>query len=136
MKLTRQQCDAIVRAAATKAEEIGSPSSIAIMDEGRNLMAFSRMDSALLGSIEIAIGKAYTARSLNSRTSDVARLVQPGEALYGLEVTHRHPLVVFGGGVPLMGGGEVIGSVGVAGGTVEQDEEVAMVGAAAVMEER
>lgn len=108
-----------------KAKEIGSPSSIAIVDEGRNLVAFARMDGALLASIEISMGKAYTARSLNMKTGDVGPLVQPGGPLFGMEHSHRQPFVVFGGGFPVTVGGGVVGAVGVAGGLVEQDEEVA-----------
>jgi uncharacterized protein GlcG (DUF336 family) len=109
----------------TKATEIGSPSSIAIIDSGRNLICFARMDGALLASIEISQAKAYTARSLNMKTSDVTQYVQPGGPFYGMETSHRHPLVVFAGGMPVERGGAVAGAVGVAGGTLDNDVAVA-----------
>ncbi|MHB8589359.1 MAG: GlcG/HbpS family heme-binding protein [Candidatus Dormibacteraceae bacterium] len=132
MTLDQAAAERILEAALKKARAIKSPSSVAVVDAGRNLLAFVRMDGALLASIEISIGKAYTSRSLNMKTSDVSGVAQPGAPLYGLEVTHRQPLVIFGGGVPLSVDDEIVGAVGVAGGTVDQDEEVALAGAAAI----
>ena len=103
----------------------GPHSSIAIVDGGRNLVAFARMDSALLASIEISQGKAYTARSMNMNTADIGPLTQPGQPLYGIETSHARPLITFGGGQPLRMDGEIVGAVGVAGGTVAQDDEIA-----------
>lgn len=124
-EITTEQATKGIEAGIAKARELNSPSSIAIVDSGRNLIAFSRMDGALLASIEISQGKAYTARSLNAKTGDVAELVQPGAPLYGLETTHRQPLVVFGGGQPISKGDAIIGAVGVAGGMVPDDEAIA-----------
>lgn len=129
-RLTYEQARRVLDAALTKADEIGSPSSIAIVDGGRELLAFARQDDALLASTEIAQGKAYTARSLNMATRDIGPLTQPGQPLYGLETTHARPLVSFAGGRPLTSGDEVVGGIGVAGGTVDQDDEIAAVGAA------
>ncbi len=123
--LSADLAQAALKAAAKRAGEIGVPMSIAVLDAGRDLVAFLRMDKALLGSIEIAQAKAYTARTLNSRTADLMAGVQPGGPFYGLEVTHRQPLVVFGGGVPVTIGGEVVGAIGVSGGSAEQDVDVA-----------
>lgn len=123
--LTLEQAQGALDAALRRAGEIGSPSSVAIVDAGRELLAFARMDGALLASIEIAIGKAYTARSMNMNTRDIGPLTQPGQPLYGIETSHARPLITFGGGRPLAIGGEIVGAVGVAGGTVDQDDEVA-----------
>jgi uncharacterized protein GlcG (DUF336 family) len=123
--LTLEQARAALQAAVRKATEIGSPSSIAIVDSGRNLLAFARMDGALLASIEISQGKAYTARSMNMNTADIGPLTQPGQPLYGIETSHARPLITFGGGQPLRVKGEIVGAVGVAGGTVAQDDDVA-----------
>ena len=123
--LTMDQALGALRTAVGKATEIGSPSSIAIVDGGRNLVAFVRMDGALLASIEISQGKAYTARSMNMNTADIGPLTQPGQPLYGIETSHARPLITFGGGQPLRVNGEIVGAVGVAGGTVVQDDEVA-----------
>ena len=127
-----QKAQGALRAAVMKAEEIGSPSSIAIVDDGRNLLAFMRMDGALLASIEISQGKAYTSRSMNMNTADIGPLTQPGQPLYGIETSHARPLITFGGGRPLVLDGEVVGAVGVAGGTVVQDDEIAAAAAASL----
>ena len=117
-----------IAAGLAKAHEINSPSSIAIIDSGRNLIAFVRMDTATSASIEIAQAKAFTARSLNMKTGDIMQHVQPGGALYGMENSHRdRPFVVFGGGHPVTKGGAVVGAVGVAGGMVRVDEAMAAV---------
>lgn len=121
-------------AALAKAREIGSPSSIAVMDGGRELLGFLRMDGALLASAEISQAKAYTSRSLNCATADVSSLVQPGGPLYGMETSHAkagRALVTFGGGVPITIDGEIVGAVGVAGGSPDQDHAIAAAGAAA-----
>ncbi len=130
--LSYEDAQRALEAALKKATEIGSPSSVAVLDAGRELVAFARQDGALLASIEISIGKAYTARSLNMNTGDVGPLTQPGQPLYGLEGTHHRPLVTFAGGRPLRRGDEVVGAVGVAGGTVDDDDAIAAAAAEAV----
>lgn len=130
--LSLEQARRVLDAAIARAEELGSPSSIAVVDGGRELVAFARQDGALLASTEISQNKAYTARSLNMATKDVGPLTQPGQPLFGLETTHQRPLVSFGGGRPLAVGDEIVGAIGVAGGTVDQDDEVASAGAAAL----
>jgi uncharacterized protein GlcG (DUF336 family) len=123
--ITASECQAAINAAMKASLEMGVPMTIAIVDAGRNLLAFLRMDGALLGTIEIAQSKAYTARTVNMRTSVIGPLVQPGQPLFGLETTHRNPLTVFGGGVPVTRNGKVVGAVGASGGSVEQDEVIA-----------
>jgi uncharacterized protein GlcG (DUF336 family) len=118
----------VVEAAERKAEEIGVPMNIAVVDRGGNLVAFERMDDAWLASTDIAIDKAFTAVSLDMPTGDLADPTQPGESLYGLNTTNDGRLVVFGGGIPLEQGGEIVGAIGVSGGSVDQDVEVARAG--------
>ncbi len=125
VEISAAQAQAGIAAGMRKAAELGSPSSIAIINSGRNLIGFQRMDGALLASIEISQGKAYTARSLNMKTGDVTPYVQPGGPFYAMETSHRQPLVVFAGGVPVELGGQTIGAVGVAGGTLDNDVAVA-----------
>ena len=132
MGLSYAQAHQALDAALRKASEIGSPSSITIVDEGRELIAFARQDDALLASTEISAGKAYTACSMKMATMDIGPLTQPGQPLYGLEHTHQRPLVTFGGGRPLEVDGRVVGGVGVAGGTVDQDDEIAAAAVAAL----
>lgn len=121
-----------IEAGFGKAKEMQVPCSIAVVDAGRNLLAFARDDDAMLGSAEIAQNKAYTAASFAMRTSAVVEAVQPGAPLYGLEVTGDRPYVVFGGGVPVMHEGRMIGAVGVSGGSVTDDEKIADLVAAAL----
>jgi uncharacterized protein GlcG (DUF336 family) len=130
--ITYDQAQLVLEAALSKASEIGSPSSVAVVDGGRELVAFARQDGALLASTEISIGKAYTSCSLQMATADVGPLTQHGQPLYGLETSHQRPLVTFAGGRPIQRGGDPVGAVGVAGGTVDQDDEIAMAAVAAL----
>lgn len=125
VEISAAQAQAGIAAGMKKAAELGSPSSIAVVDSGRNLVGFQRMDGALLASIEISQGKAYTARSLNMKTADVTPYVQPGGPFYAMETSHRQPLVIFAGGLPVERDGQVVGAVGVAGGTLDNDVAVA-----------
>lgn len=129
--VTLRAARAIVDAARAKAEEIGVPMNIAIVDAGNNLTAFARMDGAWLGSIDIAQNKAYTARAFDMSTQELAPLCQPGQPLFGIQASNQGRLIVFAGGIPLKAGDEVVGAIGVSGGTVEQDHEVAEAGVAA-----
>jgi len=131
--LTQAQAETAMAAALAKATELGVPSSVAIVDAGRELMAFIRQDGALLASIEISQNKAYTARSMNMATGDIGPLTQPGHPLFGLETSHGRPLITFAGGRVLMVGDEVVGAVGVAGGMVDQDDAAAQAAAASLL---
>ena len=129
--VTLDAAQKIVDGARAKADEIDVPMNIAVVDEGNNLTAFGRMDGAWLGSIDISQNKAYTARSFDMTTKDLAPLAQPNQPLYGIEASNQGRLIVFAGGIPLMDGDDVVGAVGVSGGSVEQDHEVAEAGVAA-----
>nr|WP_092070186.1 cob(I)yrinic acid a,c-diamide adenosyltransferase [Dendrosporobacter quercicolus]NSL48154.1 cob(I)yrinic acid a,c-diamide adenosyltransferase [Dendrosporobacter quercicolus DSM 1736]SDM07379.1 ATP:cob(I)alamin adenosyltransferase [Dendrosporobacter quercicolus] len=121
----------VMAAAEQKAREIGVPMVIAVVDAGGNLVAQNRMDGALLGSISLALDKAYTAAALNMSTDTAASLAVPGQPLYGLNTAGTGRFVVFGGGFPLLSKGELIGGIGVSGGTVDEDMIVARAGLAA-----
>ncbi len=126
--LSYDQAQIVMKAALDKAFEIDVPVNIGIVDGGCNLKAFFRMDGAFLGSIDLSIGKAETARRFNMSTLDFAAMAQPGQVLYGVEVTNGR-LVIFGGGELLYDGNDVvIGAIGVSGGTVEEDIEIAKAG--------
>jgi uncharacterized protein GlcG (DUF336 family) len=131
-EITVEQAQKGLAAGLAKAKDIKSPSSIAIVDSGRNLLAFVRMDGALLASIDISQRKAFTARSLNMKTGDVGQYVQPGAPLFGMNTGHTPPFITFGGGQPISRGGTIVGAVGVAGGMVPDDEAVAAAVAAAI----
>jgi uncharacterized protein GlcG (DUF336 family) len=128
--VTLSAAQAVVEAARVKAEEIGVPMNIAVVDEGNNLTAFARMDGAWLGSIDIAKNKAYTARAFDMSTKDLAPLCQPNQPLFGIHASNQGQLIIFAGGIPLEAGGKVVGAVGVSGGSVEADHEVAEAGVA------
>jgi uncharacterized protein GlcG (DUF336 family) len=129
--VTLTQAEAVVKAAKKKAQEIGVPMNIAVVDAGNNLTAFARQDGAWLGSIAIAQDKAFTARAFDAATDDLYEKTQPGGSLYGIGVSNDGRVITFPGGVPLTDGDEVVGAIGVSGGEVEQDREVAEAGAAA-----
>jgi uncharacterized protein GlcG (DUF336 family) len=128
--VTLDAAEAVLAAAKRKAVEIGQPMNIAVVDAGARLVAFVRMDGAILASIDISRRKAETAMMLKMDTRDVGPLTQPGAPLWGLEVTNGG-MVSFGGGVLLLDRDEPVGAVGVSAGSVEQDHEVAAAGAAA-----
>jgi uncharacterized protein GlcG (DUF336 family) len=130
MSVTLEQAEQLSEAAKSKAREIGVPMNIAIVDEGANLVSFHRMDNAWLGSIDISIKKAKTARFFDMNSGEIGQLSQPGGPLFGIEHSNGG-LITFPGGVLLKdGSGKVIGAIGVSGGSVEQDHEVASAGAA------
>ena len=131
-EITLQQARATVNVAFEKSKEIGVKMNIAVIDSGANLKAFARMDGAWLGSIDIAIKKARTARFFDMNTGEIGKLSQPGGSLYNIEHSNDG-LITFPGGVPIRdAAGEIIGAIGVSGSTVENDHLVAEAAAAAI----
>lgn len=128
MKLTLELAQQIIEKARAEAEKMGVPMVIAVVDDGGNLKSCQRMDESLLASIDIAVNKAYTAVALKMPTHELAGLVQPGRELYGLEATNQGRIVTFGGGYPIYCQGHLIGAIGVSGGAVEEDMQVAQSG--------
>ncbi|KRB86558.1 cobalamin adenosyltransferase [Sphingomonas sp. Root710] len=122
--LTLHDARRLIAAGEAKAEAIGVPYNLAVVDAGGNLISHVRMDGAWLGSIDIAINKAFTARAFDMATDDLAKMAQSGKPLFGIDSTNRDRIVIFGGGVPIRDGDTVIGAVGASGGTVDQDNEV------------
>lgn len=121
----------LIAAAERKANDIGIPYNIAVADAGGSLVAHVRMDGAWLGSVDIAIDKAWTARAFDMSTEDIAQITQSGQQGFGLNTTNNSRVVIFGGGIPVKLDGVVIGAVGASGGTVEQDIAVARAAVAA-----
>ncbi|HEX8711080.1 MAG TPA: heme-binding protein [Terracidiphilus sp.] len=121
----------VIRAGIQKAEEIGQPMNIAVVDAGTNLIAFERMDGAWLGSIDIAINKAFTARAFDIQTKALAENSQSGEQFFGIHVSNHGRVMIFAGGIPLKIGEQVVGAVGVSGGVGKQDQAVAEAAAGA-----
>ncbi len=132
LDITALQARAVVDGAILMATELNTKMDIAVVDAGGNLKAFLRMDGAWLGSIDIAVKKARTARLFDMPTGDIGGLSQPGGPLYGIEHSNGG-LISFPGGVPVRAAdGSVIGAVGVSGSTVELDHAVAVAGAEAI----
>lgn len=122
----------IIEAAEARAAEIGQPMNIAVVDVGGNLVAHVRMDGAWTGSIDISVNKAWTSRAFDIATKDLGANAQPGQQFYGIHASNHGRVMIFAGGIPLRRGGEVVGAVGVSGGTGEQDQTVAEAGAGAL----
>ena len=130
--LTLEAAEKIVEAARKKAAQLKTRMDIAVVDAGGNLKAFARMDGAWLGSIDISIRKARTARWFDMDTGEIGKLSQPGGPLYGIEHSNDG-LITFPGGVPLKNfKGDIVGAIGVSGSTVENDHAVAVAGAEAL----
>ena len=121
----------ILAAAEKRAVEIGQPMNIAVVDAGGNLVAHERMDGAWIGSVDISINKAFPARAFNIATKDLADNSQPGQQFFGIHGSNHGRIMIFAGGIPLKKNGHVVGAVGVSGGSGEQDQTVALAGAAA-----
>ena len=122
----------VITAAEKKAKDIGQPMNIAVVCGGGHLLAFARMEGAWLGSVDIAIKKAWTSRAFDIETKTLGKLSQPNEDFFGIHVSNDGKVMIFAGGVPLKVGQTVVGAIGVSGGTGKQDQSVAEAGAAAL----
>ena len=122
----------MLTAAEAKAASFGIAYNIAVVDAGGHLVAFVRQDDALIGSIDLAIDKAVTARIFDISTEKLATLAQSGRPLFGIQESNAGKVVVFGGGVPIVVEGKILGAIGASAGTVEQDVAVAEAGIAAL----
>ncbi|MBK5994489.1 heme-binding protein [Streptomyces microflavus] len=115
----------VVAAGEAKADEIGSPSNIAVVDVGGNLVAHIRMDEAWIGSVDISTSKAFTSRAFDISTAELAANAGPGDQFFGINTSNNGRVMIFAGGVPLRQGDRIVGAVGVSGGSGEQDQTVA-----------
>jgi uncharacterized protein GlcG (DUF336 family) len=129
--VTLQNARRVIAAAEKKAQEIGQPMNIAVVDAGGNLVSHVRMDGAWIGSIDISINKAFTSRCFDISTKDLSKFAQPGKDFYGIHVSNHARIMIFAGGIPLKRDNQVVGAIGVSGGSGEQDQSVAEAGAAA-----
>ena len=129
MNITLEQAEKAIVAAKQKSKAIDTKMNIAVVDAGANLVAFGRMDGAWLGSLDISIKKAKTARFFDMNTGIIGELSQPGQPLFNIEHSNNG-LITFPGGVPIKNAnGEIIG---VSGSSVENDHTVAEAGASAI----
>jgi len=129
--ITLDTAQKVIAAGVAEAKAQGQPMNIAVVDAGNNLVAFARMDGAWLGSIDIAMNKAFTSRAFDIETKTLGKLAQPGEDFYGIHVSNGGKVMIFAGGVPLKRNGTVVGAVGISGGMGKQDQAVAEAGAKA-----
>ncbi|OWJ69237.1 cobalamin adenosyltransferase [Inquilinus limosus] len=130
--LTLSDAKRMLEAGEAKAAALGIAYNIAVVDGGGALVAFMRQDGALIGSIDLAIGKAMTARLFDKTTAYLAELAQPGAPLFGIAQSNHGRVVIFGGGLPVRIDGAIVGAVGASAGSVEQDIAVAEAAADAV----
>jgi uncharacterized protein GlcG (DUF336 family) len=130
--VTLEDARRIIAAAEKEAESQGQAMTTAVVDAGGNLVALSRQDTAWIGSVDVAINKAFSARAFNIATADLADNAQPGGQFYGIQDSNHGRVMIFAGGVPLMSGDSVVGAVGVSGGTGDQDQAVATAAAKAL----
>ena len=127
--ITSEKAHRVIAAGEAKAKENGQPMNIAVGGAGTNLKAFTRMDGAWLGSIDIAITKAFTAKAFDLSTKELGENSQPGDQFYGIDVSNHGRVMIFAGGVPLKVDGKIVGAVGVSGGSGGQDQAVAQAAA-------
>lgn len=123
--VTLEDAKKMIAAGEEKATSLGVAYNIAVVDAGGHLVAFVRQTGALIGSIDLAIDKAVTARLFDMTTDELAKLSQSGKPLFGIQQSNAGKVVVFGGGMPIRHEGQIVGAVGTSAGTVEQDIAVA-----------
>ena len=128
---TLEDARRVIAAGEERARELGQPMNIAVVDAGGNLIAHERMDGAWIGSVDISINKAFTARAFDLATEALASNSQPGNQFFGIHASNGGRIMIFAGGVPLLADGEVVGAVGVSGGDGKQDQTVAEAAASA-----
>ncbi|WP_217424789.1 GlcG/HbpS family heme-binding protein [Virgibacillus ihumii] len=124
-ELNLETAKKLINSAEQEAEKIGVQMVISVLDNGGNLIAAHRMDDAWLASVDISWNKAWTSVALKMPTSNLEEATVPNAELWGLNTTNQGKIVVFGGGIPLEKDGKVVGAVGVSGGSVPQDVQVA-----------
>lgn len=133
-KMTLELARKLAKAVEEKAAEIGVKAVVAISNEGANPVLVECTDDSYIASYDIALNKAYTSVALKMSTKKLSSLAQPNKELYGIQFTNQGKIVIFGGGVPLISNGRIIGGLGVSGGSEEQDTFLADFGEKAFQE--
>src|SRR3981081_403434 len=124
----------VIAAAEGQAHELGQPRNIAVVDAGGNLVSHVRMDGAWIGSIDVSINKAFTARAFDVSTAQLSENSQPGQQFYGIQNSNHGRIMIFAGGAHSRRKGQVVGAIGVSGGSGSQDQVVATSGASAIQD--
>ncbi len=127
--ITLSVAQAVAKKVRARAEQLGVKAVVAISNRAAHPVLVESMDDAYIASYDIAVQKAFTVVSLKMSTSTLKPLAQPGGSLYGIQFTNGGKIVIFGGGEPLKNSkGEIIGGIGVSGGSEEQDTKLAAYG--------
>ena len=127
--MTLDMALALAEAVREKASEIGVKAVVAVSNRGGNPVLVQCMDDSYIASYDIALSKAYTSVALKMPTWKLSELAQPGASLYGIQFTNQGKIVIFGGGEPLCNRkGELIGAIGVSGGSESEDTALAAYG--------
>ena len=124
-QITLKTAKLMAERSLAKAKEIEVPVVVSIVDAGGNPLLMERMDDAFVTSVDIANNKAFTSWALKCGTNEMCDVIQPGESLYGLNLTNDARIICFGGGFPIVMDNQVIGAIGVSGGSVEEDMTIA-----------
>jgi len=133
VKLTIEGARVALGGASQRADAIGVPMDIAVVDDGGVLLAFERMDGAKLTGVDVAISKAFTAAGTRRGTHEYARIANAGGPAFGIHVSNGGRFMVFGGGLPIFVDGQCVGGIGCSSGSPEQDQEVAQAGIDALL---
>ncbi len=134
VKMTLRLAEKLAERIEERAKSLGMRVVTAIADEGGNPRLMRSMDGAYIGSVDVAMNKAYTCVAFQMSTQTLSELAGPGKPLYGIQYTNGGRIVIFGGGEPLIVEGQIIGALGVSGGTAEQDTALAAYGASVLKE--
>ena len=127
--MTLDMALALSEAVRAKASEIGVKAVVAVSNRGANPVLVQCMDDSYIASYDIALNKAYTSVALKMPTWKLSELAKPGSSLYGIQFTNQAKIVIFGGGEPLCNRkGEIIGAIGVSGGSESEDTALAAYG--------
>ena len=127
-KLTLADAQLIMQACVAKAEEIGVDMDIAITDDSGNLLMFQRMDNARITSLDISMGKSFTASAARKSTREYGEVSVPGKPAFGINTSNQGRFSIVAGGVPIFAGEHIVGGVGCSSGTPDQDEIVSQAG--------
>lgn len=128
--ITLEKANLLIAAVRERAAQMGVKAVVAIADKHANPVSVQCMDDSYIASYDIAVNKAFTVTSLKMPTTALKTLATPGGSLYGIQFTNSGRIVIFGGGVPLYDkNGNIVGGLGVSGGSEEQDTALAEYGA-------
>lgn len=122
--VTLEDAKALIEKVEKEAERVGVKAVIAVSDAAGRPIAVHCMDGSYIGSYDIAVNKTYTAVAFQMPTKELAKLAAPGGSLYGIEHTNEGKIVIFGGGEVLCRNGQIVGAVGISGGTAKQDTQL------------